>query len=962
MIAASVFLFTLAGPVFGQLLFRPGLEEENYAQTGYNRYGRTIVSRSSNPRYDYLGNYIMDGVQAFNWNEQKINSRHVAGTVDMYSLLDKVNLVDTNPYFFEFFNGLVVLNETNRNFSSRLIIGQTMRTKFSPLTVDMLTLNGVRLDASVNDTFFSFFTSRANSPLWDMFDAIGTESKRRMAPIYMQGGHVERQVGIFNVSANYVNTYRSNSAISRSNNSMTGTILHDEELSKYEPLQFAVKIEDGSRYDGNGARIYDILPIINGVERRDLFVAVTTGNWRSDFNVHKRTNNPNKDLDQGRFFLDPMMVPDFFTVNNVQAGDDLSNTGIIIRRLSHTDPYIRMSDLSREGKEYLESNGENYYIFWFDVPKDMDVQEVEFKALVSNNYEISVSEIHANQNSDINAPKLLDKSQATYFEPVVYSKGDVKDESNLEWITFKYGQPTANMLMSFRVASNVKGFKLNSEYARNLQFKQYPNNKAEKFNKQAEAYYIDISRGFGNLTVGGEYFKMDPNYSTTFVAHDPKYKEHDPQWAYLLFLDPVQQGNTEKLGGTQSVLNSTLLLSTVEDNDDRDQYADYHMFRNLRDINGVFPGLDNNGNNRPDTNENDNMMPDYDEPFMLYNVDPDEYDYGLDLNNNNTIDIRENDSKPDYPYDIDRKGFHVFGEYGQDMGWKYTAGYINMTKIARGGETKSLYGVAEYNRFIPFLADVHFATNARKVNDTIQDDVFKYARNLSTTLVDSLTYAYNSYKDDPNEDIPYQIISDVMTEKFYDPLEYRDSYTSTSFMDVNLFTVPNLTVGIKLKYDMNHQNATAYQNKNDIIDRTQVYKAEYRYYLGELLIQPQVKFQNRKYTNDDGFTRVFHEQRFYPIIRVEYPLTVRTTLKAGAQGVPGLNATVRNLMNDQLDYDTRNLVLMLVNESFYSGYDFSLNFGFESKWQKFNGVARQAYNRTDRFFFVRLVVGLEPIS
>ena len=54
--------------------------------------------------------------------------------------------------------------------------------------------------------------------------------------------------------------------------------------------------------------------------------------------------------------------------------------------------------------------------------------------------------------------------------------------------------------------------------------------------------------------------------------------------------------------------------------------------------------------------------------------------------------------------------------------------------------------------------------------------------------------------------------------------------------------------------------------------------------------------------------------------------------------------------------------LMLSNRSFYSGYDFSLNFGYRINWQKFNGVARQAYNRTEKVYFVRLIVGLEPIS
>ena len=167
---------------------------------------------------------------------------------------------------------------------------------------------------------------------------------------------------------------------------------------------------------------------------------------------------------------------------------------------------------------------------------------------------------------------------------------------------------------------------------------------------------------------------------------------------------------------------------------------------------------------------------------------------------------------------------------------------------------------------------------------------------------------------------------------------------------------------MKLKYEVNHQNETYFQGKNDIIDRTQIYKADYRFYLRDFLIQPQVKFLSRMYTNGDGREKTFHEEYFYPIIRFDYPLTLNTTFRAGVQGFPGLNATVRNLVNNQLDYDTRNYTVMLSNMSFYQGYDFTLNFGFETKWQEFNGLARQVYNRTDRIYFVRLIMGLEPIS
>ena len=125
---------------------------------------------------------------------------------------------------------------------------------------------------------------------------------------------------------------------------------------------------------------------------------------------------------------------------------------------------------------------------------------------------------------------------------------------------------------------------------------------------------------------------------------------------------------------------------------------------------------------------------------------------------------------------------------------------------------------------------------------------------------------------------------------------------------------------------------------------------------------PQVKFMTRKYTNHDGIERTFHEQYFYPILKLEYPLTYRTTFKAGAQGFPFLNSTARNLVNSELDYDKRNYVVMLTNRSLYNGYDFSLNFGYEINWQELKGIMRKPYSRSDKVIFIRLVVGMEPIT
>jgi hypothetical protein len=124
----------------------------------------------------------------------------------------------------------------------------------------------------------------------------------------------------------------------------------------------------------------------------------------------------------------------------------------------------------------------------------------------------------------------------------------------------------------------------------------------------------------------------------------------------------------------------------------------------------------------------------------------------------------------------------------------------------------------------------------------------------------------------------------------------------------------------------------------------------------------RIEFMSRKISYSNEFYTSFHERYFYPIFRIEYPLTYNTTLKAGAQGFPFLNSTVRNLTNASRDYDTRDYLIMLTNRSLYNGYDFSLNFGYQMNWIEYHGKMRKPYSRTDKILFIRLIVGIEPIS
>ena len=73
-----------------------------------------------------------------------------------------------------------------------------------------------------------------------------------------------------------------------------------------------------------------------------------------------------------------------------------------------------------------------------------------------------------------------------------------------------------------------------------------------------------------------------------------------------------------------------------------------------------------NSNFLPDLNQNDNRVkmnniPDYEEPFLRFDVDRPEFLFGLDMNNNFWVDQYENDAAPDYPYRKDHKGYNIYG-------------------------------------------------------------------------------------------------------------------------------------------------------------------------------------------------------------------------------------------------------------------------------------------------------------
>ena len=114
---------------------------------------------------------------------------------------------------------------------------------------------------------------------------------------------------------------------------------------------------------------------------------------------------------------------------------------------------------------------------------------------------------------------------------------------------------------------------------------------------------------------------------------------------------PFEMGLTS--GHLAALVNQTVYWDLVQDNEDGDRYPDIRMGNVLgsprdrldRDSDGVFIGQDGDHDGIPDTNRNFNAIPDYEEPFLMWDVEPNDYTYGLDRNNDEP-DLREDDAQP----------------------------------------------------------------------------------------------------------------------------------------------------------------------------------------------------------------------------------------------------------------------------------------------------------------------------
>jgi hypothetical protein len=136
----------------------------------------------------------------------------------------------------------------------------------------------------------------------------------------------------------------------------------------------------------------------------------------------------------------------------------------------------------------------------------------------------------------------------------------------------------------------------------------------------------------------------------------------------------------------------------------------------------VFPGLDENNDFISDFNQNQNLRPDYDEPFLRYDVDPPEFLFGMDMNHNTIIDRFEDDELPDYPFKADHRGFNVYGGVEIVPGAKAYVGHAREWLWSNDKRSRDVYTLLTLNKDNARWGRLQVFNHLRLVRDDLSDD------------------------------------------------------------------------------------------------------------------------------------------------------------------------------------------------------------------------------------------------
>ena len=191
---------------------------------------------------------------------------------------------------------------------------------------------------------------------------------------------------------------------------------------------------------------------------------------------------------------------------------------------------------------------------------------------------------------------------------------------------------------------------------------------------------------------------------------------------------------------------------------------------------------------------------------------------------------------------------------------------------------------------------------------------------------------------------------------------YQDSYVNESYLEgrFNLWT--SLEVVQKLRLRLNWQQGGRlynglFQRERRLDLLTWVNRVQYTWSRGRLHLVPQYKFMLLRLTDQDRGIDLRSEFRSIPILRLEYALLSRTSLRAGVQGWGPLPYRRRDGLALRNRFEQRTAFATLTNRSKYFGYDLVTIVGMAWDRREYDAEFQRFRAFDGRTFFARTLVG-----
>ncbi len=911
---------------------------ENYSFRNFENYN-IIEERRRRWSYNAFGDRIPRMRATYTiWNENYNDN----GTTQMTMTSGTGGFINAITTYAA--DGVWVAKEATNDWAVSAIYAGALRTKYTPLTLNIPNINGMRIDfQSTNNS-----ASIVNTVLLGNTDELYSRGGA-----LLRGGHFRRKVGALTLGATYVNQYASQG------NRVGGDDWYGT-LGNYTPtpMVLAFRVLDDSPYDGQGGPVVsDVRLKINGRYRDDIKPRVILDDITRDRTtvlireadaayLSPESGIQNAKPEYDFLKLDAVLpkYADYFYFLDYMQGQNISN----ISKKFNTELGNKYYQNVEPGLP-VNVNGTQYVIYWFDISSITEkAYRAEAELTVSNDYRVETTLIYTTTTTGGHDPEGSAHSwyRATYWKPVAQADGNIQDGSNVKRLRIDFGLQVAAVIYGFDADFNYRGFKVKGEFVTNSQHYMFPDavpgtgfpeeiisgqaaRLGHRWSVQDNAYYLIAEKQWEQLGFSGELFKMGKFFLPYFDFFH------------------TQTG--------VNVRNNTIRFPFIEDNDDDDQYPDTmivertmgYNVRGSEDPDGVFPGNDLDNDGIADNNKNNNNIPDYNEPFLMFDVDPDQFVFGNDFNNNGIPDFREDDMKMDTPYDLDRQGRHFTFRYSPFENINLIAGTMRTRGVGLANRTDDDYFKFNVNYNVFNVGRVFAEYRRERVQDDIRDMYIQVETSMKEDyLLPGITSTTNRFS----------------RQLFYDELEYQNSKVDRLFIDSRIRAVPSITMENHLKLERNQQlEGTMYNNvyqpSQDINTMAMVNKIVYTKSLGNWQFSPGIKFRFYKKDRSEAVrANEFYMYRI-PLVMFKYIISPRTDIMLGMQGIPGLEFTFRDYVMKMNDFSQKTYTLQLQNRTSYFGYDIWAATGVRVDEKKFEQDFRSFEDYKSSTIFVKVFLG-----